>query len=267
MAPARASRPLAGATVLVTRPAGTGAALARAARALGARTLSLPGASLRAPADREAARAVLRAGARADAVVFTSPAAVRFAFTLAPGWRARAGAQVYAVGPATARALARRGIAALAPDGRYDSEGVLAAMAGARARSACVVGAPGGRGLIADALRGRGIRVDEAQVYRRVAARIDRRQLAPLAAARGTLVLLLSSAESLANLRAALPVDAWSRLAGAVVVASSPRVAQAARAAGLAAATVAASAVGRDLLAAAVRALAPAARPRGRRTD
>ena len=264
---ASSSRPLAGTTVLVTRPAGTGAALARAARALGARSLSLPGASLRGPVDRAAARTALATGARADAVVFVSPAAVRFAFALEPGWRPHARSRVFAVGPATARALARRGVVARAPDGRYDSEGVLAAMAGARLRRACVVGAPGGRGLIAAALHARGVAVDEAQVYRRVAARIDRRQLAPLAAARGRLLLLLSSAESLANLRASLPAQAWARLASALVVASSPRVAQAARAAGLATATVAASALGRDLLVAAVQALAPPLRARGRRTD
>jgi uroporphyrinogen-III synthase len=267
MAAGRTPKPLAGATVVVTRPAGTGAALARAARALGARTLSLPGASLRAAADLDAARAALAAAARADAVVFVSPAAVRFAFALQPGWRARAGTMVHAVGPATARALARRGVDALAPDHRYDSEGVIAALAGARLRRACVVGAPGGRGLIAEGLLARGVRVDEAQVYRRVAARIDRRQLAPLAATRGPLLLLLSSVESLANLRAALPAPAWARLAGANVVASSPRVAQAARATGLTVAMIAASALGRDLLAAAVAALAAPARARGQRTE
>jgi len=75
--------------------------------------------------------------------------------------------------------------------------------------------------------------------------------LAPLAATRRRLLLLLSSVESLDNLRTTLPASAWARLAAGAVVASSPRVADAARRAGLRVATVAASAVSRDLLAAA----------------
>jgi uroporphyrinogen-III synthase len=264
MKPAPRRLPLSGCTVIVTRPAGTGAALARAARARGAAAMTLPGAALRGPADPDAARAALDAAAGADAVVFISPAAVRFALALRPRWRPRRATAVYAVGPATARALGRRGIAARAPDGRYDSEGVLAALAARAPRTAAVVGAPGGRGLIGDGLRAQGTAVAMVDVYRRLPARIDRRHLDPLAAARGRLVLLLSSVESLANLRAALPADAWARLRRAWVVASSARVAAAARAAGLRAPRIAASAVGRDLLDAAAalgnRAAAAAAR-------
>ncbi|MFN7551375.1 MAG: uroporphyrinogen-III synthase [Pseudomonadota bacterium] len=245
--------PLAGRTVVVTRPAGTGGALARAARALGAQAVLLPGAALRGAADPQAARAGLDRAARADAVVFTSPAAVRFAFALRPRWRPRRGAAVHAVGPATARALARRGVVARAPDRRYDSEGLLAALAAVPPRVAAVIGAPGGRGLIADGLRARGTRVDLVEVYRRVPARLDARHLRPLARAPGRLVLLLSSVETLGNLRTTLPADAWVLLRGAAVVASSARVADAALAAGLRASRVARSALGADLLAAAAR--------------
>lgn len=250
----RASRtpPLAGHAVVVTRPAGGGASLARAVRALGGAALLLPGSSLRGPADARQASEALERAARAAAVVFTSPAAVRFAFALRPQWKPRRGTRVFAVGPATARALARRGIAALAPAGRYDSEGVLAALAAAPPSSAAVIGAPGGRGVIVEGLRARGARVELVEVYRRLPARLDARHLGPLAAARGRLLLLLSSTETLDNLRAALPPAAWARLAAGVVVASSERVAAAARAAGLRGGAIAASALGRDLLAAAV---------------
>lgn len=183
--------------------------------------------------------------------MFTSPAAVRFAFALAPGWTPRRGARAYAVGPATARALHRRGVAAHAPDGRYDSEGVLAALAAVTPRTAAVVGAPGGRGLIVDGLRARGVAVEPVEVYRRLPARLDARHLAPLAASRGRLLLLLSSVETLDNLRAALPPAAWARLAAGDVVASGPRVAEAARRAGLRVGAVATSALARDLLEAA----------------
>jgi uroporphyrinogen-III synthase len=245
-------RPLRGLTLINTRPVGGARGLSRAARALGARVLPLPGSSLRGADAPAAAARALDAAAGADVVVYTSPAAVRFALGLRPRWRARR-ARLFGVGPATVRALGRRGLAAQAPGQRFDSEGVLAALAALELRRAAVVCAPGGRELIASALRARGVAVDEIHVYRRQPARLDARHLGPLRAARGRLVLLLSSAESLANLRAGLPADAWSRLAGSAVVASSPRLAEAARAAGLREPIVAASAMTRDLLAAAAR--------------
>jgi uroporphyrinogen-III synthase len=245
-------RPLRGLTLVNTRPVGGARTLARAARALGATVLPLPGSSLRGADDPAAAARALVAAADADVVVFTSPAAVRFALALRPGWRPRR-ARLFAVGPATGRALARRGLAAQAPGRRFDSEGVLAELAALDLRRVAVICAPGGRELIAGALRARAVAVDEIHVYRRQPARLDARHLGPLRAARGRLVLLLSSAESLSNLRAALEPADWRHLARAAVVASSPRLAEAARAAGLRAPRVAASALTRDLLAAAAR--------------
>jgi uroporphyrinogen-III synthase len=247
------SQALRGLTLLNTRPVGGGAALGRTARASGARVLSLPGASLRPAADAAAAGRALDAARRADVVVFTSPAAVRHALRLRPRWRPPAGLRVMAVGPATARALQRRGIASAAPDARFDSEGVLEALAAAPPRRAALIGAPGGRALIAQALRAAGVDVTEVHVYRRTAARLDARHVVALAQAREPLVLLLSSVESLHNLRQALPAAGWQRLQQAAVVASSVRVAAAARAAGLREAQVATSALTRDLLAAAAR--------------
>lgn len=241
-----------GLTLVNTRPVGAARTLTRAARALGARVLPLPGSTLRGAPDPQSARRALAAAAGADAVVFVSPAAVRFALALQPRWRSRTRA-LFAVGPATARALARRGLAAQSPDQRFDGEGVLAALKAMTLRRVAIVCAPGGREVIALGLRARGVRVDEVEVYRRQPARLLARHFDGLQAASGKLVLLLSSAESLGNLRAALPPAAWRRLAGATVVASSPRLAEAARAAGLRAPRVAASALTRDLLAAAAR--------------
>jgi uroporphyrinogen-III synthase len=245
------AQPLRGLTVLNTRPVGGSAALTRAARALGARVLLLPGASLRPSPDPVAAAHALERARRAEAVVFVSPAAVRMAFRLRPVWRALRSTRVLAVGPATARDLQRRGVIALAPDARYDSEGVLAALAARPPATVAVIGAPGGRELIARELRARGSAVSEVHVYRRGPARLDRRHFAALAAARGRLVLLLSSSESLAHLQQSLPPASWRHLRAAGVVASSARVAAAARAAGLRDPQVAHSALTADLLQAA----------------
>ena len=100
---------LRGRIVVITRPAGTAAALARRVRALGGVPLLLPGLALRGVADEAAARAGLQAALRDELLVFTSPAAVLHAATLVP---LQTTATVLAVGQGTARALRRYGIAA-----------------------------------------------------------------------------------------------------------------------------------------------------------
>ncbi|HEX7111175.1 MAG TPA: uroporphyrinogen-III synthase, partial [Mizugakiibacter sp.] len=210
----------------------------------------------------ETARRALRAALRADVAVFTSPAAVRHAARLAPLRFARA-TTVIGVGAGTARALHRAGVArALHPATRQDSAGalMLPGLENLRGRRVALIGAPGGRGVLDEALVCRGATLLHAHVYRRVPPRLTRRHLAALAAVRGPLYVLLSSAEALAQLRAALPPPAWSRFVGGVAVVSSARLAAAARRAGFAAIAQARSALAADLLAAAVAAHAKPAR-------
>jgi len=239
---------LAGASVIVTRPGG--ASLLRSARRLGARAFPLPGLSLRAIAQP-------RPRAAFDAWLFTSPAAVRFALRHAPRLRVPKRALVFAIGGGTRAALARHGIAATAPE-RSDSEGLLAVpgLAEVRGRRIALVGAPGGRDLIAPALRARGAVVEAIHVYRREPPRLTRRHFDALAAADDPLITLLSSGEALANLVAALPPPLLARLRAQTIVVSSARLAAAARAAGFGAIVPAASAAPRDLLAGAAHALA-----------
>lgn len=244
--------PLTGASVLITRPAGTATALARRVRALGGHALLLPGLSLRAAADARAARSALRAALAADVAIFTSPAAVRFAarlLALRPATRCR----VFAVGQGTVRALHRHGIDGVgAPAAEaQDSDGLLAhpALARVRGHRVALVGAAGGRDALAPALRARGATVQRADVYQRVAARLDRRHLDALRRSRGHCYLVLSSGSALANLHAQLPTDAWNKVLDGMAVVSSARLAAAARAAGFSRIGVAHSPLGADLLA------------------
>src|SRR5690625_1088031 len=158
-------QPLRGVRVLVTRPVGQGRALARQVRALGGEPLLLPGVALRAAGPQASLRVELESALDGDVVLFTSPAAVRFAARLAPlDGRARIGA----VGRATADALRRHGVEdVIAPADRQDSEGLLAhpALAAVRGRAVTVVGAPGGRGVLQKRLRGCGARVADVHVY------------------------------------------------------------------------------------------------------
>lgn len=244
--------PLAGVHVAITRPAGTGAALARLLRARGAQPLLLPGSSLRAAADAATARAALTAALGADFAIFTSPAAVRFARALRD---IHGRARILAPGSGTARALQRHGrLDVLTPD-RENSEGLLAmaALHDVRNKRIGIVGAEGGRGLLERELASRGATVVHAYVYVRRAARLDHRHATALAATRDQpLYVLLSSAEALHNLLAGLPADACHLFLAASAIASSERLAGAASEAGFKRVLHAASAHAGDLLAAVI---------------
>jgi uroporphyrinogen-III synthase len=247
------SAPLEGATLLVTRPAGTAAPFLRLARSLGASAISVPGLSLRG------SEANPRAGERRafDAWIFTSPAAVRFGLHALPPPRARKRLRAFAVGEGTARSLAQHGIAAIVPDERFDSEGLLALpeLKHIRGQRIALVGAAGGRDVIAPTLRRRGAHVESLHVYRREPPRLTRRHFDAIEAADDPLITLVSSGEALGHLVALLPAAVLARLRSQSLVVSSARLAGIAREHGFAAIVQARSAAPRDLLAAAAAAL------------
>ncbi|MBX3702105.1 MAG: uroporphyrinogen-III synthase [Dokdonella sp.] len=255
------SLPLAGATLVLTRPAGTARTLAAQARARGATVVLLPGLSLRRH-DTPELRARLHA-MRCDDWIFTSPAAVDACCAL--DWQAPAAARVFTVGTGTRRVLARHGVAALAPASGADSEALLAMpqLARLRGRRIALVGAPGGRNLIAPQLAARGARVEPLHVYARQAPRLSRRHFAALAAAPEPWLSLLSSGEALEHLCALLPAALAARWRAQPLIVASERLAAQARQRGFGQIVVAASAVGGDMLAAAAHWLAD--RPQARR--
>jgi uroporphyrinogen-III synthase len=250
--PTPAEPALDGRTVVITRPAGTGSPLARRVRRMGGVPLLLPGLSLRAVDDAAAVAVDLRAALNDQLLIFTSPAAVRFAARLAPLHTA---ATVLAVGQGTARALARHGLEALAPLVRQDSEGLLEqpALAQVKGRRVALIGAPGGRGVLRAELLARGAQLREVHVYRRGTPRWQRRQLDAVRQLPADARVLLSSAEALDNLQQGLPADAFAQLIQAVAIASSERLAEAAHIAGFKRVAVAASALSDNLLTAAAR--------------
>lgn len=241
-----------GRVVVITRPAGTATALARRVRALGGVPVLLPGLSLRAMDDVAATRAHLQRALRDDLLIFSSPAAVRYAAALLPLHTA---AMVLAVGQGTARALQRHGVVSVLTPPRQDSEGVLAlpSLHDPRGRRVTLIGAPGGRGLLRDQLLARGAQLRELPVYRRLPPRLDRRHVDALKSLPPSARVLLSSAEALGNLQALLPPSAWAALCRTTAVVSSDRLAAAAAVAGFAHIVQAASALPDDLLDAAMR--------------
>ena len=212
---------LAGWYVISLRPSGTHDPVRRAAVARGARLLPL--STLRLVA--LPAAPALQAALACPRVVFTSPAAVRFAAMLQP-LRLAPGRQAFAVGAGTAAALRRAGIAdAIAPTTRGDSEALLA-LPGLRAAGAIgLVTAPGGRGLIAETLAHRGATVHRADVYRREPIRPRTDRLASLATLPAHSALLVSSAEAFDAFWKETADAQRTLLRGRPVVASSPRLA------------------------------------------
>jgi len=248
---------LAGASLIVTRPVGGGDALKRRIVTLGGRALSLPGSSLRALADTPALRAQLRAARDADRVIFSSPAAVRFAFVLWPALRFARSTQVFGVGAATARALSRLGLTNVLMPSRQDSEGLLALpqLKQLRGLRVALIGAPGGRELLPQSLMRRGADLARIGVYQRLPPRLNRRHFAAIETLSTPCFLLLSSEQTLVNLCRVLPADILARLRPVEVIASSARIAMAARECGFASVTLARSAASEDLIAATIAAL------------
>jgi uroporphyrinogen-III synthase len=251
------STALSGCYVLSLRPVAQHAPLRRAAAMHGGRVLALSPWRLQA-LDDDATREALRAALDCDRIVFTSPAAVRAASRLQP-LRARDGQLWFAVGAGTAAALRRAGIAnAIAPT-RMDSDGLLAltGLQEVRRRSVGLVTAGGGREVIAPTLRQRGARVLRANVYARIATRPSVRAIKDLCDLHAPTWLMLSSGAALEQLLATLPADALAALRRAHAVAASERLATLAQAHGFERIVVAASAMSRDLVAAAALASHP----------
>lgn len=247
-----ADQNLGGRTVVITRPAGTAAALARKVRARGGVPMLLPGLSLRGAPDQADVRRAFQPALADDLLIFTSPAAVAFAAALSP---LLTSSIVLAVGQGTARALRRHGVSAPLVPARQDSEGLLAhpALHDLHGKCIALVGAPGGRGLLRGRLAARGAELREVHVYHRVAPRLNRRHADALLLLPASALVLLSSAEALTNLCRLLPPAALARLLAATAVVSSERLAAAASAAGFVRVVQAGSALSAELLDAAAR--------------
>ena len=248
---------LAGASVIITRPATTAASLVRAVRGRGATVVRLPGSRLSPLADAESARAELLAAQSADAWIFTSPAAVDFCLRLSGSLPCAPTAKVFAVGAASGRALARHGIRAVVPNGAQNSEGLLddPALVTPNGWKIAIIDAPGGRDLLASALLERGADVVRIGVYRRLPPRLTRRHLDALERASRPWLTLLSSASALDHLLAELPAGLIARWQHEALIVSSARLSDLAEARGFSDIHEARSALTADLVEAACRAL------------
>jgi uroporphyrinogen-III synthase len=230
--------PLAGRTIVVTRPLAQAGALADAIRDAGGEPFVFPLLDIGPAAD---AAPLAAAASQLDTyalAIFISPNAVDYALpTLLAGRIWPPNLHPAAVGQGTVRALAAHGVGGtIAPTERFDSEALLALpdmqadkVAG---RRVAIFRGDGGRELLADTLRARGATVDCVTCYRRTspaggaAALLARWQ-------EGIDAFTVSSSEGLRYLVDMLDAAGHQRLAVTPVFVPHARIAENARALGL----------------------------------
>lgn len=231
-----AALPLAGLTIAVTRAASQAEPLASALARRGARAVVCPVIELVAPDDPAPLDAAIGRLGEYSWMIFTSANGVeRFVARIAgaKGDVRRLGrARIAAVGPATARAVAERGLAVdLVPD-EYVAEGLFEALAAAgplEGARVLLARAAVGRDVLPDALRRAGAIVDVVEAYRTVRCDASRALVAALVDGGLDLVTFTSSSTVTSFVALAGPEHARATRAACL----GPVTASTARAAGL----------------------------------
>jgi uroporphyrinogen III methyltransferase/synthase len=243
--PARGrDRPLAGKTVVVTRPAEQAAALADPLSALGADVVLAPTISIVPRAlDDEVVRVVFNELPEYRLILFTSVNSVEvflgYLAELGLPAAALAGARVAAIGPATKAALEARGARCDVTADDSIAEGLLEALersgvapAGMRV---LLPRAREAREVLPDSLRARGARVDVLPVYDTVAAA---RLPVPAARIEAAAYITFTSGSTARQFAALMPEGRGrrplaERLAGARLCSIGPATSEALRELGL----------------------------------
>lgn len=227
---------LRGRRIVLTRPETQNVALAARIRALGGEPVLFPALAIGeiTGADAAALDEALTRLAACDLAVFASPNAVA---RVLPRVQAQGGwppaLATATVGPATAAALRRHGVArVIAPEGRFDSEHLLALLpADMRDQRVCVFRGQDGRPLLGETLRARGAQVEYVTCYVRTCPSVDAQRLAALRTPFDAVVV--TSSEGLRNLWTMLDDAARKMLVAGAVFVPHARIAEAARALGL----------------------------------
>jgi uroporphyrinogen III methyltransferase/synthase len=215
-------RPMFGKRVLITRTRKQASVLARLLAEEGAIPVELPAIEIEPSYDEDivdAAMETLKAGDYAWAV-FTSANAVEMWFEhlreRALDARAFASTKVAAIGPATAAALAERGIVADIVPEEYVAEGVVEALrtlveSGDRI---LVPRAEGARPELVEGLRSAGVEVDEVTLYRAAIPEVAPTEALTLLRDGVIDIVTFTSSSTVRNLASMLNGDLETRLRG-----------------------------------------------------
>jgi uroporphyrinogen III methyltransferase/synthase len=167
-------RPLHGRRVVVTRARAQASGLAATLRGLGAEVIELPAIRIEPRLEAGEVRDAVAALHTYALVCLTSPNGAHLLFEAMVGQgrdaRALAAAQVAAIGPGTAAALAEHGVLADVVPERFVAESLVEALAGLglRGKPVLVARAAEARDVLPDALAERGADVDVVALYETV---------------------------------------------------------------------------------------------------
>jgi uroporphyrinogen III methyltransferase/synthase len=227
-------RPLQGRRVVVTRARAQASGLAATLRNLGAEVVELPAIRIEPRIESDAVRAAVERIGEYTLICLTSPNGVRLLFEAMAAAsldaRALAGATVAAIGPGTARALARCGVTADIVPERFVAESLIESLEAVEVadRPVLVARAADARDVIPEWLGNRGAKVDVVALYETVRETPDE---TAVEAAQGADYVTFTSSSTVRNLTEALgerfPTDAR-------IVSIGPVTSEAASEAGLA---------------------------------
>ena len=231
------TRPLFGKRVLVTRTRQQAGALAEMLAERGAEPVELPAIAIETIPDNKALTAAIDRLALYQWLVFSSAngVAVFLDHLDATGLdsRALAGVRVCAIGPATAAALAQRGVRADMVPERYVAESLVEALRneGVEGKRILLARAEMGRDALRVGLEAAGAQVDEVSLYRALTPPGSRDKARALLA-EGMDIVTFTSSSTVRNLIDLLDGDA-SALQGATIACIGPITASTAREMGL----------------------------------
>lgn len=230
--------PLAGRTIVVTRPRQQAGPLCEGIAAAGGSALLFPLLEIAGAPDHPELAAALAAIDHAGLAIFISPNAVHFGFSGHLGSRPwPPGLALAAVGQGTAKALRDRGFdRVIVPAESFDSEALLAcpelSAPVVRGQTVILFKGEGGRDLLAATLAERGATVLPAPCYRRLPPAGDLGQLLALDAGGRLDAMVLSSSEAVRHLGRLLEAGNGRLLERVVMFCPHPRIAEAATAIG-----------------------------------
>ena len=194
---------LAGAGILVTRPAEQSVQLARLIRDAGGEPILFPALEIE-PLAETAIAPVLNHLLRFDLVVFVSPNAARVAMPqILKNGGLPAHAKVAAIGPGTAAELKKSGVRnIISPQEGFDSEALIGELSTMRLGGGrvLIVRGRGGREFLGETLRSRGATVEYLECYRRVKPDRDMRKLLSRLGRDGMKACLATSSNIVENL-------------------------------------------------------------------
>ena len=204
-----ASLPLAGKTIVITRPMRQSKAVGDRLTRMGANVIAFALIAIEPPTDKPLLLTKLNNLKRYDYLIFTSRNAVEMTFaTLTQPPQSQAftlanTTQVAAVGKQTAQALEKQGVlVSIVPTAMFNSEALLehAALQNVEAKRIAIVRGEGGRDLLQSTLQQRGGLVEYIDVYRRVCPVTNLLPLVKCQAQRGIDIIVLTSVEGISTL-------------------------------------------------------------------